>query len=320
MSVLLIVVGALVAAVGVGMIGYGIPINEFSFGNTLIIAGTVAVVGGIIVFAIGVAVGQLRRIAEMLATRTPEQPRRPLEVFEPPSTARATSTPNRIPFPPRPKPATEIPETIPEPPPAAAPVAEEHPAPIAAPMLRNPEMPVAAVEQFEVQEYAAVSLSPQELTASPAPAELAEPVPPPPSSPDSIIASPAAERRPEPPPAFEDEAWRSMPPPMPPPPLPPPSRMERQSQSTYFDTMWPADSRPAKRPLFEEPNPKPEPELPPAPAPAAPSEPAAILKSGVVDGMGYTLYVDGSIEAELPNGTLRFASINELREHLAKSA
>jgi hypothetical protein len=60
--------------------------------------------------------------------------------------------------------------------------------------------------------------------------------------------------------------------------------------------------------------------LPPVTAAAAPNEPAAILKSGVVDGMGYTLYVDGSIEAELPNGTLRFASINELRDHLAKSA
>ena len=42
----------------------------------------------------------------------------------------------------------------------------------------------------------------------------------------------------------------------------------------------------------------------------------AILKSGVVDGMGYTHCVDGSIEAELPQGTLRFASINELRSHL----
>lgn len=45
-----------------------------------------------------------------------------------------------------------------------------------------------------------------------------------------------------------------------------------------------------------------------------------ILKSGVVDGMGYTLYVDGSIEAELPQGTLRFASINELRAHLEKAS
>ena len=28
--------------------------------------------------------------------------------------------------------------------------------------------------------------------------------------------------------------------------------------------------------------------------------PVAILKSGVIDGMGYTLYTDGSIEAQLP--------------------
>ena len=45
----------------------------------------------------------------------------------------------------------------------------------------------------------------------------------------------------------------------------------------------------------------------------------AILKSGVVDGMSYTLYVDGSIEAELPQGTLRFASIHELRAHLEQN-
>ena len=35
--------------------------------------------------------------------------------------------------------------------------------------------------------------------------------------------------------------------------------------------------------------------------------------------MGYTLFVDGSIEAELPTGTVRFASIHELREHLEKN-
>ena len=117
MSVLLIVVGVLVAAAGVGMIGYGIPINEFSFGNTLIAAGTTAVVGGIIVVAIGVAVGHLQRLAEMLAARPSEQPSRPPEVFEPPSTARAAHAPNRIPFPPRSKPpAFEVPETIAAPP------------------------------------------------------------------------------------------------------------------------------------------------------------------------------------------------------------
>jgi hypothetical protein len=42
----------------------------------------------------------------------------------------------------------------------------------------------------------------------------------------------------------------------------------------------------------------------------------AILKSGVIDGMAYTVYTDGSIEAELPQGIIRFGSIEELRSYL----
>jgi hypothetical protein len=51
---------------------------------------------------------------------------------------------------------------------------------------------------------------------------------------------------------------------------------------------------------------------------SAPPEPDAvrIFKSGVIDGMAYTLYTDGSIEAELPQGTVKFASIDELRAYL----
>ena len=54
-------------------------------------------------------------------------------------------------------------------------------------------------------------------------------------------------------------------------------------------------------------------------APAARSEDqpqVTVLKSGVVDGMAYSLYSDGSIEAQMPEGMMRFASINELRAHL----
>lgn len=46
----------------------------------------------------------------------------------------------------------------------------------------------------------------------------------------------------------------------------------------------------------------------------------SVLKSGVVNGMPYTLYSDGSIEAQLPEGTLRFGSITELRIHIEQSA
>jgi hypothetical protein len=41
-----------------------------------------------------------------------------------------------------------------------------------------------------------------------------------------------------------------------------------------------------------------------------------VLKSGVVDGMAYSLYSDGSIEAQMPEGLMRFTSIDELRAHL----
>jgi hypothetical protein len=54
-------------------------------------------------------------------------------------------------------------------------------------------------------------------------------------------------------------------------------------------------------------------------SPAAPNEdqpPVTVLKSGVVDGMAYSLYSDGSIEAQMPEGMMRFASIDELRTHL----
>jgi hypothetical protein len=58
------------------------------------------------------------------------------------------------------------------------------------------------------------------------------------------------------------------------------------------------------------------------PAPAVPeaAPPPTILKSGVVDGMAYTLYTDGSIEAKLPEGTVRFGSVAELRRHIESNS
>ncbi|HEX5212838.1 MAG TPA: hypothetical protein VFW22_14025 [Pseudolabrys sp.] len=310
MSVLLTVVGVILAVLGVAMAGYGVPVKEFSFGNTLILAGSGAVVGGLIIVAIGATVGQLQRIAEMLAARAPLQAGQPAEPFETPTPQRAMPS-SPIPFPERPKsPAAAFPDA---PPPLAPPIAMNQPA-AAAPMLRNPDAPASLVEQFEIPEHDDVSLSPP----SPVPAVSSEngPLPPPAAArPERTIPSPPShEHRPEPPPAFVDEGWPSTPAP------PPPPRVERQTQTSYFDTMWPADSRTPKRPAIEESQLGSEPEPMAVVAPGAPSEPVAILKSGVVDGMAYTLYVDGSIEAELPHGTLRFASINELRDHLAKGS
>ena len=56
-----------------------------------------------------------------------------------------------------------------------------------------------------------------------------------------------------------------------------------------------------------------------APPPSPPSEAqpgVTVLKSGVVDGMAYSLYSDGSIEAQMPEGLMRFASLDELTAHI----
>jgi hypothetical protein len=69
------------------------------------------------------------------------------------------------------------------------------------------------------------------------------------------------------------------------------------------------------------PAPTPAPAAPavrPAPRPAAPQNGAAttVYRSGVIDGMAYTLFMDGSIQAELPQGTVKFANIDDLQKHL----
>lgn len=64
--------------------------------------------------------------------------------------------------------------------------------------------------------------------------------------------------------------------------------------------------------------PLPPPPLRPAlkPAPAQNSAAATVYRSGVIDGMAYSLFMDGSIEAELPSGKVKFATIDELQQYL----
>ena len=88
-----------------------------------------------------------------------------------------------------------------------------------------------------------------------------------------------------------------------------------------FESIWPSDrpardrreAHPGDRDQAEERSPE------PGSAPESAPQPATILKSGVINGMAYTLYTDGSIEAELPQGTLRFGSLDELRDYLARN-
>jgi hypothetical protein len=41
-----------------------------------------------------------------------------------------------------------------------------------------------------------------------------------------------------------------------------------------------------------------------------------VYRSGVIDGMAYSLFMDGSIEAELPDGRVKFGTIDELQKYL----
>jgi len=52
------------------------------------------------------------------------------------------------------------------------------------------------------------------------------------------------------------------------------------------------------------------------PAPSPNSAATTVYRSGVIDGMAYSLFMDGSIEAELPTGRVKFATIDELQNYL----
>jgi hypothetical protein len=95
-----------------------------------------------------------------------------------------------------------------------------------------------------------------------------------------------------------------------------PKTPPRPPQQEQFDSMWP------KRRPGDQSKPDEVARQPSGEPPRAEREPrsVAILKSGVVDGMAYTLYADGSIEAQLPHGTVRFGSIAELRAHIENNS
>jgi hypothetical protein len=111
------------------------------------------------------------------------------------------------------------------------------------------------------------------------------------------------------------------------PAAPPPGPEALETPPASFDDAWPKPERargdiPPPRRAGRAPSTLAEPDpaagadrYPPAVRTEDPSQ-VTVLKSGVVDGMAYSLYSDGSIEAQMPEGMMRFASIDELRAHL----
>ncbi|WP_369725139.1 DUF308 domain-containing protein [Bradyrhizobium sp. LLZ17] len=282
MMLALLIAGIFAVVAGLVAVLFGYTIRDFSLGSTLIISGTIGVCSGLLLAGLYVVAAELKGIARrlagsMAASEVRVRPVLPPGIAAPAAPAAATE--------PAPAMRAEPPPT-----PAAPPWQGEAPA-RDRPRLETPQAPEppetpppAAPEAPRRRNLLFASSSRKERER--AEAKTAEG--PPPLHAESPV--PAA---PEPPPASFDDAW------------PKPDRMRPPDPAVA--------RRPPPRPpsSFEPAAPQPAPEAPPAEQP-----PVTVLKSGVVDGMAYSLYSDGSIEAQMPEGLMRFASIDELRAHL----
>jgi hypothetical protein len=286
------VVGLLVAGIGLLLagllaIGYGIPINEFGLGNTLILAGTVAVCAGMILIGLWIVVRELKEMARRLGSDVDVELDRTL----------ASTVAVAPPRSPAPETADGAEPAAPASAPSTAPWLEE-----AASRDRGrndvpavPEAVEAAAAVKPRRNLLFSSSSRKERERAQARTEPSMPDP----GPAPIIAPPVPEPAEATPPASFEDAWpkseRAGRGEMPMPPL----RRSGRAPSTFTEAN--GDAAEAER-------------FPPAARTEAP--PVTVLKSGVVDGMAYSLYSDGSIEAQMPEGMMRFASIDELRSHL----
>ena len=272
MAVLLVAgIGFLLA--GLLAIGFGIPVKEFSFGNTLILTGAIVACTGTMMLGLWMVVRELKNIARGLGRGVPT------ESYAGNSLQSASATLGN----PAPENAGDAEPAAQSPPPwheeAASRDRVPMPEPVeAAPAVkprRNLLFSSSSRKERERAQARTADLSVADLPPAPA-------------------AAPPASDQTEAPPATFDDAW----------PKPersraadvPPPRRGGRAPSTFTEASPGADRYP--------------------PTPNEDQPPVTVLKSGVVDGMAYSLYSDGSIEAQMPEGMMRFASIDELRSHL----
>jgi hypothetical protein len=297
MMVVMLVAGIGCLLAGLLAIGFGIPVKEFSFGNTLILTGAVAACTGLIILGLWIVVRELKGIAQRLG------PGMPLDwtgtALEPSAAAQPRHRPGEsggLPFS-RDQPTAD----------AVHGESGAHPsAPSAAPWLD------AAAARDRARNEVPPAPEPAETTPAPKPRR------------NLMFSSTSRRERERAQARAADQSTTDHPAPIAAPPIPEMS----EPPSATFDDAWPKSER-ARSPdtqlqrrggrapsTFSE-----------TTAGAASAEraaaggnedqpPVTVLKSGVVDGMAYTLYSDGSIEAQMPEGMMRFASIDELRAHL----
>jgi hypothetical protein len=256
-------IGTFLAIIGIVLIRYGVPLDEY--GNSpLLMSGMVALVGGLLLAALSFVLRALNRIADRLEI----QP-----LLAPPVGDLGHPPPRAAPPVVRPEPVAPPPSA---PPPSAPPVAVE-------PRIEPPVTPPRA-----------------------------EPVPAPPRvEPRVEVPTPAPriDTMPPPPRGKSLFGWLGGKPGA-------AAVVSRKAPAEPAEATRPDPAPPAQAP--EEPRVPAPPAGSAAPPPVTPPAPpsAVVYKSGVIDGMAYTLYTDGSIEAQLPQGPIRFASVEALQSYL----
>lgn len=282
MIIALLIAGIVFFLAGALGIFLGIPVKEFSFGNTLILAGVVSGCTGMLTLGLAAVVRELKQIAERvelsaMTASLPQPVGGPAARSQPPENPAFATNRNQGSSPADSAPPPWHEETAarerPRPEPAPAPPAE------AARQRRNLMFSSSRKEGSGRAETRVTDLSAIEQR-SPAPA----------------LPSAAKPADPSPPP-FEG-GW-------------PPSERARGAESS-------SQRRNGRTPSTSAESGAGAPGTDRSASGAREEDQPAVtvLKSGIVDGMAYSLYSDGSIEAQLPEGTMRFASIDELRAHL----
>jgi hypothetical protein len=270
MMIVLLVAGIGFLLAGFVAIGFGIPINEFGFGNTLIVAGTVTSCTGMLLLGLWTAVKELKNIARRLAPGAAAESHAEI----PKQPGLALTTPRNQ--------------------------AAEHGG-----FLFSRDQPEA--EHAGNAESVARASAPRDRVQddgplAPAAAEAAPAVKP---RRNLLFSSSSRKERERAQARTTDPAAAD---PHPEPAAAPPAHEPAEPPPASFEDAWPKPERSRTADV-----------APPRRAPAVRNEDPAqvtVLKSGVVDGMAYSLYSDGSIEAQMPEGMMRFASIDELRAHL----
>jgi hypothetical protein len=297
MYAFLLTLGAVMIAAGLGLIASGFSFSQHAFDATNVTPGIVAITGGCILIGLAFVVRALLRVEYALTLRPMARPTSLGEVVGLATSAAQVTASAR---------AKAAPPPMPIPAGAAPPALEQTP---------PPAVRIPALENAPIVEDSSVSLLPNgpvraedesvQMSYAPAPRLNGAGNP---KTTQRVAANAASA----------------------------PRRPQQQPKGSLFDSLWPKAQRGAPEALAPAVQIVPPPPVAAPPAletvphvVAAQSVPAvqeaaaaavSILKSGVVEGMAYTLYSDGSIEAQLPGGTLRFGSITELRNHIEQNS